>query len=157
MSELDTLKNHIKYEKKQLLAIDYGSKVIGLSCYMPGRDPFPLCAGRILFKNNQQVITELQKKVDEEGIDVIILGVPYRSDGSESDMTKTVLTFANLIEDNFKDLEINLQDEGLTSYSAKEFMKSSPRFDFKVDPKKIDEVSACIILEDFLRSDGYIE
>ena len=58
---------------------------------------------------------------------------------------------SDLLGQNYPDLTIINQDETLTTYEAKDRMKNSAKFNFKVDPKQIDELSAVIILEDFIK------
>lgn len=134
---------------KQILAIDYGTKVVGLASFSVGRDPFPLCHGRIIFTDEAQVIKELKEHIEEDFFDLIVLGLPLFTDGTESKMTKTVKKFAHKLEVSLK-LPLFLQDETLSSFEAEERMKNSPKYNFKVDLKKIDELAASIILEDFL-------
>lgn len=139
---------HPLYQKK-ILSIDYGSKVIGLACYHANRDPYPLSYGRVLYKSIEQVLSELKIIISDEFIDIIVVGVPYLTDGTATKQTKQNLHFIKELE-KITNLPLYQQDETLSTYAAEERMKSSPAYNFKVDLKKIDEVSACIILEDFI-------
>lgn len=138
-------------EGKHILAIDYGTKVVGLASFAMGRDPYPLCFGRIIYESDEQVIQEIKSHIDENAFDFLVLGLPLFTDGTESEMTKTVREFAKKLEEQTS-LPLQLQDETLSSYEAEDRMKNSPQYNFKVDPKKIDELAASIILEDFLAS-----
>jgi putative Holliday junction resolvase len=140
-----------KFYQKALLALDYGTKFTGIATFRPGLDPFVLGYGRIKFINNEQLIKELKLIIQSEDIEVIILGVPRFLDGKESTWTKTVLSFKDLLKSSVS-LPVLLQDETLSTKEAEERMKNSPRYNFKVDENFIDEVSATIILEDFIRS-----
>jgi putative Holliday junction resolvase len=134
------------------LAIDYGTKRTGLSSYCPGKDPYPLLYGKILYKNDQQLCLDLSKIIENEVIDVLILGLPKYLDGNSSEMTKRVESFGTLLKETFQKIEFHYQDERLTSYEAEERMKSSPRYNFKVDENELDALSASIILEDFIKT-----
>ena len=150
-----TWENHLnfkKYHLKPILAVDYGNKLTGLAQFCPGKDPFPLPYGHIAYKSDSQLSQDLQKVINEELIEVIVLGMPYRSDGSQSEQTKKVLQFKQILQVNFPHIIIEEQDEHLSSFEAKERMKNSPKYNFKVDPRQIDAVAACIILEDFLKA-----
>ncbi len=138
-----------KFKGKHLLSIDYGTKVVGLASFAVGRDPYPLCFGRIIYRNDEQVIEELQAHIKENAFEVLILGLPLYTDGSESEMTKTVRSFGEKLKEKTQ-MELYLQDETLSSFEAEDRMKNSPQYNFKVDLKKIDELAASIILEDFL-------
>lgn len=144
--------NFKRFSGKNILAVDYGTKVTGTATFCPDRDPFPLLCTSIVYKSDQQVITELFQIVDDEGIDVLVLGLPLFTDGKESEMTQRVRKFGEELQAAISSIEFYLQDETLTSYEAEDRMKNSPEFNFKVDMKKIDMVAACIILEDFIKS-----
>ncbi len=139
------------WDNKAILAIDYGKKFTGLALFRVNSDPFPLAYGRLAYKDDEQLIKDLLKIIDEEFVEHIVLGVPYFTDGSASQMTKTVLAFREILIKNTK-IPCDIQDETLTTEEAKNRMKNSARYGFEVDMKEIDALSAVIILEDFLRS-----
>lgn len=147
--------NYKKFLNKTILAIDYGTKVTGLAIYTPGRDPYPMPHGKILYKDDEQLLKEIQSHIEEELADIIVLGIPYFTDGKASNMTEKVKAFGENLKSNFTSLEIYFQDETLTSYEAQERMKNSPRYNFKVDMKEIDALAASIILEDFIKHEKY--
>ncbi len=139
-----------EYLGKKILAIDYGTKVTGLASFQPGNDPYPLQAGRIIYRNDDQLIKEISEFVDNEMIDIIILGIPYLLDRGETDATVKIKKFGKRLENHFNNKLVFFQDETLSTNEAKSRMKSDPRYNFKVDLKAIDMLSACIILEDFI-------
>lgn len=141
-----------QFHQKTILAIDYGSKVVGIAKFKVDVDPFPMTLGRIIVKDNSQIIAELKNFIDEEVADVLVVGVPYLLDGKETDQSRKNISFKNLLAEHFSDLEIYTQDETLSTKEAMDRMANSPAFNFKVDMTKIDMVSAVIILEDFLNS-----
>ena len=141
-----------QFKGKAIMAIDYGSKVVGTAKFCPGIDPFPLMLNKIVVKDESQVFKELELLINDESIEVIIVGVPYFTDGKESEQTKKNKAFAEKIRNKFSNIEVYEQDETLTTKEAEERMKNSAEFNFKVDPTKIDCLSAVIILEDFLKA-----
>lgn len=140
------------HKGKNILSVDYGTKVTGLASFYPGRDPFPTPFGRIIYKDDLSLIKSIKEIIDEEFFDVIVIGFPLLLDGQETEMTKKAKLFGELVRTEIKEVEVYLQDETLTTYAAQDRMKNSPQYNFKVDPQKIDEVAATIILEDFMRS-----
>ncbi|MBY0412710.1 MAG: Holliday junction resolvase RuvX, partial [Bdellovibrionales bacterium] len=96
-------------------------------------------------------IKEIKTLIDNEDIEVVVLGVPFFIDGKESTQTVLVREFGDLLKKIIGEKIFFEQDETLTTKSAEERMKNSPEFNFKVDPTKIDCLSAVIILEDFIR------
>ncbi len=141
-----------EFETLTLLAIDYGSKVVGTAKFTVGRDPYPLMLEKIVVKNESQVLNTLTSIIENESIDVVIVGVPYFIDGKESEQTKKNKQFALTLSEKFPQLKIFEQDETLTTKEAEERMKNSPQFNFKIDRTQIDCMSAVIILEDFLKN-----
>ena len=135
---------------KHILAIDYGQKFTGLANFKVNSDPFVLLYGRIKYESDTQLISEINKIIEEEFIEILVLGIPFFTDGTVSTITKTVKEFGNKLI-NSTDIDVFLQDETLSSFEAQERMKNDPRFNFKVDMTKIDAVAASIILEDFLK------
>ena len=136
-------------DRKHILAIDYGRKFTGLSNYKVNIDPRILLFGRIKFESDQQLMQEIQTIIEEEFIDLIVLGIPRFTDGKDSTMTKVISTFGELLKANL-DIPVFYIDETLTTFEAKERMQSDPRFNFEVDMTKIDAMSALIILEQFV-------
>lgn len=139
------------FEGKTLLGIDFGEKVIGLAIYRFKVDPFPLLHGRIIVEKCPDVMAELKNIIEEDFVDTIILGLPHLTDGKESQMTLKVKDFGVKLEAYASNCQLYFQDETLSTYEAEERMKQDPRFNFKVDLTKIDEVSACIIIEQFIQ------
>lgn len=140
------------FENKNIMAIDFGLKVVGTAFFCPGRDPFPYIGEKIIFKSQADTIQSFRKIISDENIEVLVLGVPYFIDGKESETTKLIKHFGEMLKNSFPELEYYEQDETLSTQAAEDRMKNSPQFNFKVDMTKIDCVAATIILEDFIRS-----
>lgn len=134
--------------KKRLLGIDYGQKFTGLATFTPGSDPFVLLYGRLPYKSDEALAFNIQKIVEEEFIDLIVIGVPFLLDGKSTTMTKTVLSFVDALKPKLT-IPLYTQDETLSSFEAKNYMLNSPKFNFKIDMDQIDAVAASIILEEF--------
>ncbi|MCK5884033.1 MAG: Holliday junction resolvase RuvX [Bacteriovoracaceae bacterium] len=143
--------HHQKFLNMNVLGIDFGTVITGLSYFCVGREPFPTPFGRIVYKDDPQLVSDLVKIINNEAIELIVIGLPVYMDGNESEMTLKVKAFAGLLRAEVPELSFEYQDETLTSVAAKERMESSPQYNFKYDPKKIDEVAATIILEDFFK------
>ncbi len=143
--------NFQKFMNKNMLAIDFGAKVIGLAAFCPGREPFPIGRGRIVNTGMDKFLEELALIVEDDFIEVIIFGVPYLVDGGETEKTREMRNKFNRVKEKFPTIEVIEQDETLTTSAAKERMLNSAQYNFQVDLKKIDEVAAIIILEDFIR------
>ncbi len=139
------------FSGRGILAVDFGTKVVGLASWCPGREPFPQPYGKIIYKDDAQVIQEIAKIFNDEALEVIVVGLPLYPDGKDSEMTTRVRAFATLLQETISAAEVHLQDETLSSFEAQERMRASPRYGFKVDLKQLDALAAAIILEDFIR------
>ena len=138
-------------QNKHLLGIDYGRKFTGLGTYKVGIDPFPLAWGRIKYENDDQLIKEIQQIINDEFIEIIVVGLPFFTDGKESTMTKTIRAFNTKLAETVN-LPVYVVDETLTTFEAEERMKNDPKYNFQVDLKQIDAVSATIIIEQFVKN-----
>jgi len=133
-----------------MLCIDYGTRITGLAIYMQGKDPYPLPFGRIVYKGDSVLIEEIKQLISSEDIDLIVLGVPYLTDGQPTKMTQKILEFSDKWKQEVPRTPLFLQDETLSTFEAKERMKQLPQYNFKIDLKRVDELAASIILEAFL-------
>jgi len=140
----------LNLEGKGLLGIDYGTKVTGTAIYHPNTYPHPLPHKKIIYKNDEQVIDEIVFITKTEDIQLIILGIPHLTDGTDTDATRKIQQFGNNLQTKLTEVVVLFQDETLTTFEAKDRMKNSPQYNFKVNLKEIDCLCASIILEDFL-------
>ena len=136
---------------KRILAIDYGRKVTGVAQFHAGSDPFPIAFGKIIYNSDEQLQSEICKIVEDEFIDILVIGVPYFTDGNESTLTKEIKAFIAQLNTKLE-IPVYEEDETLTTFEAEERMKNDPAYNFKVDMKKIDELCAVIILEQFYKN-----
>lgn len=139
------------YQNSTVLCIDYGTKNIGLSLFKIGIDPFPMPFSQIKNTALESSLKEITTIIDDEVVDIIVLGLPLHKDGNDSEMTKKVREFKSSLESKIS-LDIFFQNEFLTSYEAEDRMKNSARYNFKVDKTQVDSLAASIILEEWLKS-----
>lgn len=135
---------------KNVLAMDFGEKFIGVATYCVNRDPYPTPYGRIQNTGPEAIIKELKRIIDDEFIELIVIGLPHLTDGKKTSTTQKAQNFIDFIRDHFT-LPIEPQDETLSTFEAESRMKNSPRYNFQVNLKQIDAVAASVILEDFIR------
>jgi putative Holliday junction resolvase len=152
MNDFSNYPRFKEFFKRNILAIDFGTKVIGTAMFCPGRDLFPYSFEKIIYKSHLDSIKKIHDLIRDEDIEVVVIGVPFYVDGKESNNTHFVRAFAEMLKDGLEDKIFLEQDETLTTKAAEERMKNSAEHNFKVDPTKIDCLSAVIILEDFIRN-----
>lgn len=128
------------------LGIDNGEKRVGLAL----SDPLKIIATpfrTLLVHNTNQVIRELDKIIDEQDVELIVVGNPLGMKGQQTVQTKRVMEFADKLRDiGYK---VILEDERLSSVSAKRVMIEQ---EIKTGYNKelIDQTAAAIILQQFL-------
>ncbi len=136
---------------KVVMSLDYGGKFIGVATYCINRDPYPTPYGRIANKGEEFVLKEIKKLIDDECVDLLVVGVPYLLDGQATPQTQKVVEFTQRLGAAIS-LPIHTQDETLSTFEAESRMKNSPQYNFQVDYSHIDAVAASVILEDFIRT-----
>ena len=128
------------------LGIDNGEKRVGLAL----SDPLKIIATpfrTLLVHNTNQVIRELDKIIDEQDVELIVVGNPLGMKGQQTAQTKQVIEFTDKLRDfGYK---VMLEDERLSSVSAKRVMIEQ---EIKTGYNKelIDQTAAAIILQQFL-------
>ena len=128
------------------LGIDNGEKRVGLAL----SDPLKIIATpfrTLLVHNTNQVIRELDKIIDEQDVELIVVGNPLGMKGQQTAQTKRVMKFTDKLSDiGYK---VMLEDERLSSVSAKRVMIEQ---EIKTGYNKelIDQTAAAIILQQFL-------
>ena len=95
-------------------------------------------------------IARLASEGDAEGdsVSAIVVGLPRHLDGSPNRMTARVTTFAAELG-RLTGLPVTLQDERLTSHEAESRLAIAEK-DWRARKKRLDEVAASIILQDYL-------
>lgn len=133
----------------RILAIDYGTKRIGLALTDPLMT-FAYPYQTIL--NDQNMWNNLLKIISEMGVSKIVLGYPLKESGDKSTSTNEVEKFHKLLSEKYKN-EIILWDERYTSSIAKEnILNSVNKKQKRRDKGLLDQNAAAIILQEYLRT-----
>ncbi len=127
----------------RVLGVDWGQRRVGVAISDESREFF---FARPQIENkpwSRAAVAAVADMASEEKAVGIVIGLPLRFDGSESETTAAVRLFAKDLA-SYIDLPIIFIDETLTSASAEEYLAGTSRVDMK---KKLDSESAKIILE----------
>jgi len=84
----------------------------------------------------------------EDAVQGVVVGLPKRLDGTESDQTARVRKMVDLLAPRLT-VPITLQDERLSSHEAEERLAVRER-DWRKRKAKLDAASAAVILQDYL-------
>ena len=135
--------------EERILAIDFGTKRIGLAV----TDPLNIFAYPLItLSNDSKFIEKLKKIIEEYHIVKIILGYPLKESGAESTSSLSVLKFKTELENKI-DLKIELIDERYSSSIARErIIQSVVSKKKRRDKSLLDKNAAAVILEDYLNT-----
>ncbi len=132
---------------KTVLGFDFGLKRIGIAI------------GQTITQSANPLITlaatdgiphweEIENLISVWQADALIVGLPYKMDGSEQHLTFAARKFANRLKEKFK-LPVFLVDERLTTMAAKSYLKEHKM----LVKSEIDQYAAKFILESWLNSE----
>ena len=136
---------------KRVMALDYGAKRIGIAI----SDPMMIFATPFkTILNNNNTWKELEIIMKEKNIIKIILGLPVKESGKESEIAVNILKFKTDLINKYK-TEVELWDERYTSAIASEMILLSVSKKKKRREKGlVDRNAAAVILQEYLNSKG---
>lgn len=133
------------------LGMDLGTKKLGLAMSdATGMISYPYKL--IKFSDYEEAAKEVVDIVNKEKVEVLVLGLPKNMDNSMGFASERSLNFKRILE-GLTDKEIVLIDERLSTVEAENMLIND---DVKRKKRKnvIDELSAAIILDTYLRKVG---
>ena len=136
----------------RILAIDYGKKRTGLAV----TDPLCIIANGLATVATSELFDFLSQYVVKEDVRQLVIGKPIQPNGEPSENFSRVEQFVNRWRKAYPELPIDYYDERFTSVIAHQAMiaggvKKKVR---REDKGLVDEISATIILHDYMRSKG---
>ena len=136
----------------RILAIDYGKKRTGLAV----TDPLRIIANGLATIPTSNIFDYLTQYVAKEPVDQLVIGKPIQPNGQPSENLARVENFVNRWCKLHPEMPIDYYDERFTSVIAHQAMiaggvKKKTR---REDKGLVDEISATIILQDYMRSKG---
>ena len=104
------------------------------------------------FKTYEEARDEVIKIIEKEKITCLVLGLPKNMDNSMGFASERSLNFKKLLEEKCS-LPVNLVDERLSTVEAESILIEN-NYSRAKRKNVIDELSACIILDTYLRKVG---
>lgn len=133
----------------RILSIDYGKKRTGIAV----TDPLQIIAGGLATVSTSELFEWLKAYLSREQVERIIIGEPLQPNGQPSENLQRVQQFVNRWRKAMPEVPIEYYDERFTSVIAHQAMLSGGlKKKARQDKALVDEISATIILEDYLRS-----
>jgi len=135
-------------ENKRIMGIDYGDKRIGIAI----TDPLCIFVYPLTTLNNDDKLLEnIGKIIKEYCVETIVIGYPYKEDGSKWQVTENIEKFYEEMKGKFN-LTIEFYDERYSSELAKNrVVQSVTKRSKRREKGVIDRNAAAIILEDYLK------
>ena len=133
----------------RLLSIDYGKKRTGLAV----TDPLQIIAGGLATVSTSELFAFLQDYVRRETVERIVIGEPRQADGSPSENLERVKQFVNRWKRALPDIPIEFYDERFTAVLAhRAMLDGGLRKKARQNKALVDEISATILLQDYMRA-----
>ena len=132
----------------RILSIDYGRKRTGVAV----TDPLQLIAGGLVTVATSELLPWLKAYIAREAVERVIIGEPRQLNGMPSENMARVRQFVEEWRREVPTVPIEYYDERFTSALAHQAMLDGGlKKKARQDKALVDEISATIILEDYLR------
>ena len=97
----------------------------------------------------EQDLEHIISIIQSQNVDTVVVGLPLNMDGTAGEMTEYAKEFCENLKAK-TNVKTVLIDERLSSYEAEEYLKQNKIKDWRERKKILDQVSACIILQNYL-------
>lgn len=135
----------------RILSIDYGQKRTGLAV----TDTMQMIANGLTTVETKDLEKFIVDYMSKEDVATIVMGKPTQMNGENSENMKRIEPFFNRLKKLFPDKEIVYYDERFTSVLAHQTMLTSGiSKKARQDKGLVDQISATIILQDYMSSKG---
>jgi putative Holliday junction resolvase len=135
----------------RVLGLDLGAKRIGLAISDPSRTlARPLATLSVSDDNAlESVLREVERlSAEDDGLSAIVVGVPRRMDGSESDASAAAIAFITALGTHTA-IPVVAEDERMSSREAESRLAVNER-DWRKRKRRLDAAAAAVILQDYL-------
>ena len=131
----------------RILALDYGTKRTGVAV----TDELQIIASGLTTVETGKLLPFLKEYFTNESVDLVIVGEPKQKDGNHSNVEEHILKFITKFNHAFPEMSMERMDERFTSKMAFQTMiDSGLRKKQRQNKALVDEISATIILQDYL-------
>ena len=133
--------------KGRAMALDLGSKRIGVAVCDPTRT-IAQSYGVIKRKSRVEDFERYEEIIAEEEITLLVVGLPTRIDGSDSDTAVWIRGYIEELSHRI-DIPVEFWDESYTTVMAEESLRQRGKRGKKAR-ERVDAVAAAIILQSYL-------
>lgn len=141
------------HKPRSLIALDFGLRRIGVasgSAITGTASPLTTIAAQAGTPDWKQLDTI----ISDWSPDLLVLGLPYNTDGSESDMAQKVREFSEDLKARYS-LPIAFMDERYTSAEAESLLKQQRRSGMKkrrLKKEDVDSLAAALIAQSWIQN-----
>jgi len=132
----------------RIIGIDFGLKRIGVAV----TDPLKMFAQPLDTIFAKDFPEWFKKYSNAEEIESLVVGMPLKLSGEETDATEPVKQFIEWLKTNYPQIPVFTIDERFSSHEAQQFInKSVAKKEQRKDKKLVDTISAALILQTHLQ------
>lgn len=133
----------------RILAIDYGKKRVGLAV----SDSLQIIAGGLTTVSSGDLFKYLEDYCAKEQVETIVIGLPRDMKYNPSESMRYIEPMVKGLRKRFPDKKIEYYDERFTSVLAHNaILESGLKKKDRQNKALVDEISATIILRDYMES-----
>lgn len=138
--------------KGRILAIDYGTKRVGLAV----TDSLQLIATHLKTVHSEELLPFLKEYVSKENVVELVIGQPKHLDGSLSGPLEALQNVKKALSRTFPGIPLKEVDERFTSKIASASMfESGIKKSKRKNKEEVDLISAVIILQSYLEQKNF--
>ena len=133
----------------RILAIDYGKKRTGIAV----TDTLQLIANGLTTVPTAELMSFLTDYVSREPVERILVGLPKQMNNEASENAKRIEPFVGTLRKAMPNIPVEYVDERFTSVLAhRAMLEGGLKKKARQNKALVDEISATIILQDYLES-----
>lgn len=137
----------------RVLAIDYGLKRTGIAV----TDEMQIIASGLTTIPSETVLDFLKSYFEKEKVGTVLIGDPKQMNNEPSQSAEIINSFADKFTKMFPDIKVERVDERFTSKMAFQTMiNSGLKKKQRQNKALIDEISATIMLQDYLSRKSFL-
>ena len=131
----------------RILAIDYGTKRVGVAVSDPTR---LIAQGVTTLTNDDALLEKLCSVIREQDAVRIVVGMPYSIDGGKGTKALEVERFIEQLKKSMN-VQVDTWDESYSSVRAQRvFVETGMKRKKRQDKKRVDEMAARLMLQEYL-------
>jgi len=137
--------------KGRVLAIDYGSRRVGVALSDPLR---VLARGVVTLSNDEHLLDSLLELIQREEVALVLVGMPYAPDGGMGKTAREVERFIERLRQRTA-VSVEVWDESQSTREAQRvLLEAGMKRSARRRRENLDQMAARIMLQEFLDAPG---